>query len=71
DAAEHASLTGYAAGPGADGVVAVDPAYVASQRPRLASLRALLAATAGRAANFGCFGLHEWAMVYRLSEDET
>ncbi|MDN4160566.1 3-methyladenine DNA glycosylase [Nocardioides abyssi] len=71
DAAEHASLKGYAAVPGADGVVAVDPAYVASQRPLLASLRALLAATAGRAANFGCFGLHEWAMVYRLSEDET
>ena len=25
----------------------------------------LLRATAGRAGNFGCFGLHEWAMVYR------
>jgi hypothetical protein len=23
-----------------------------------------------RTARFGCFGLHEWAMVYRLSQDE-
>jgi len=26
---------------------------------------------AGRPANFGCFGMHEWAMVYRLGEDQT
>nr|WP_242680049.1 3-methyladenine DNA glycosylase [Nocardioides sp. IC4_145] len=71
DAADHASLKGYAAVPGVDGVVAVDPAYVASQRPLLGSLRALLAATSERPANFGCFGMHEWAMVYRLGEDET
>jgi hypothetical protein len=28
-------------------------------------VRALLVATAGRAPRLGCFGLHEWAMVYR------
>jgi hypothetical protein len=28
----------------------------------------LLDATAGRAPRLGCFGLHEWAMVYRLPE---
>jgi hypothetical protein len=28
----------------------------------------LLSATAERPANFGCFGLHEWAMVYRQGE---
>jgi hypothetical protein len=33
-------------------------------------IRTLLAATAGRSAHFGCFGLHEWAMVYRQSQDE-
>jgi hypothetical protein len=27
----------------------------------------LLDATAGRAAQYGCFGLHEWAMVYRAT----
>jgi hypothetical protein len=52
-------------------VVAVSEEYVASQRPLLESLHHLLAATAGRAPNFGCFGMHEWAMVYRLAEDET
>jgi hypothetical protein len=45
--------------------------YVESQRQLLSGLRNLLRATAGRAANFGCFGMHEWAMVYRLAEDET
>jgi hypothetical protein len=28
----------------------------------------ILRATAGRAGSFGCFGLHEWAMVYRQGE---
>ena len=33
-------------------------------------LRGLLAATADRPAFFGCFGLHEWAMVYRQTPEE-
>jgi hypothetical protein len=49
----------------------VDLAEVVAKRPVLEAVHALLAATAGRPANFGCFGMHEWAMVYRLSEDET
>jgi hypothetical protein len=32
------------------------------------SIRGLLVATAGRQAVLGCFGLHEWAMVYRAGE---
>ena len=32
--------------------------------------RDLHAATAGRPAHLGCFGLHEWAMVYRLRSGE-
>lgn len=31
----------------------------------------LLAAAAAREPRFGCFGMHEWAMVYRLDEGET
>jgi hypothetical protein len=31
----------------------------------------LLVATASRGAHFGCFGMHEWAMVYRQTEAET
>jgi hypothetical protein len=44
---------------------------VAARHDLVAGIHALLAATAGRPANFGCFGMHEWAMVYRLDEDET
>ncbi|WP_148615698.1 3-methyladenine DNA glycosylase [Nocardioides rubriscoriae] len=64
DAAAYDGLKGYADG-------AVTSAYVASQQPLLTALRRLLAATAARPAHTGCFGLHEWAMVYRLDEDET
>ena len=44
---------------------------VAARRDLIAGTHALLVATAGRPGNFGCFGMHEWAMVYRLGEDET
>ncbi|WP_418058369.1 3-methyladenine DNA glycosylase [Pimelobacter simplex] len=74
--AEHASLKGYGAVGSAPAVgagvgVGVTEAYLASQRPLVEALHRLLTATAGRAPHFGCFGLHEWAMVYRLTEDET
>ena len=68
DGSSYSSLKGY------DGVstgstnVAVTSAYLDSQRPLIESIRALLVATLGRPANFGCFGLHEWAMVYRSDE---
>ncbi|WP_109507446.1 3-methyladenine DNA glycosylase [Nocardioides speluncae] len=51
--------------------VTVSDEYVASQRPLLTSLDALLTATAARPAQLGCFGLHEWAMVYRLTPDQV
>jgi hypothetical protein len=38
---------------------------VPERRPLVEALRRLLRATAGREGNFGCFGMHEWAMVYR------
>jgi hypothetical protein len=70
---EYAGLKGYGAVStgSTNESVAVSPEYVASQRPMIESLHALLTATAGRTANFGCFGLHEWAMVYRMSEEQT
>jgi hypothetical protein len=64
EAPEYDGLKGYL-----DGTVTA--AYVASQRVLLTTLVRLLRATASRPANFGCFGMHEWAMVYRLPEDET
>jgi len=33
-------------------------------------IRELLSASAGRPAQLGCFGLHEWAMVYRQTPDQ-
>lgn len=33
--------------------------------PLIRQIRNLLVATASRPANLGCFGLHEWAMVYK------
>jgi hypothetical protein len=50
---------------------AVTDTDVAAKRPLVESIHSLLAATAGRPANFGCFGMHEWAMVYRQSQDKT
>ena len=66
DASDYAGLKGYAAHP-----TTVSQEYVDSQRPLLAQLHTLLTATAGRAPHFGCFGLHEWAMVHRADEHGT
>lgn len=41
-----------------------------TRRRYVAWLRDYLAATESRPAFFGCFGLHEWAMVYRQSPEE-
>jgi len=78
DAAEYANLKGYGVGcakvtPGSPSAsrLTVTEQYLASQLPLVSSTHRVLTATAGRAPHFGCFGLHEWAMVYRLAEDET
>ncbi|MFI7587804.1 3-methyladenine DNA glycosylase [Spongisporangium articulatum] len=36
-----------------------------AKRPLVEAILKLLQATIDREGNFGCFGLHEWAMVYR------
>ncbi len=61
DAPEYDDLRGYV-----DGTVGA--AYVAAQRPLLEATHRLLAATATRTVHTGCFGLHEWAMVYRADQ---
>ena len=43
-------------------------AYLADRAGAVRIVRDLLSATASRPAQLGCFGLHEWAMVYRLPE---
>ncbi|GGF39447.1 hypothetical protein GCM10011519_11330 [Marmoricola endophyticus] len=39
-----------------------------ARRPLAEATTRLLRATAGREGNFGCFGMHEWAMVYRAPQ---
>ncbi len=63
DAPEYDGLKGYL-----DGAVTSD--YVASKTQLVRGLHNLLRATEARPAHTGCFGLHEWAMVYRQSPDE-
>ncbi|GAB3595378.1 hypothetical protein GCM10027446_20600 [Angustibacter peucedani] len=43
-------------------------AFIAARGGTVDFVRGLLAATASRPAQLGCFGMHEWAMVYRLPE---
>ena len=60
--AEYADQPGYVV---EDGVARLHHDAVADRLPLLLSLRQLLASTAARPPQLGCFGLHEWAMVYR------
>ncbi|MFD5868740.1 3-methyladenine DNA glycosylase [Corynebacterium sp. NPDC060344] len=54
---------------GADGVARLDRAAHAGRRGEAISYIAdLLAGTLANDAHFDCFGLHEWAMVYRADE---
>jgi hypothetical protein len=54
----------------AGGVIA-DPAQIERRRESITWIRDLLTATASRPAHLGCFGMHEWAMVYRQTQDEV
>ncbi|MFG1954619.1 3-methyladenine DNA glycosylase [Micromonospora sp. NPDC048830] len=50
----------------------LDTAAVRARRAESVGwIRTLLAATAGRPAHLGCFGMHEWAMVYRQTQEEV
>jgi hypothetical protein len=65
--APHAAWRWYATDD--DGAVALDlDAFRADRGDTVAFVARLLAATASRPAHTGCFGLHEWAMVYRADE---
>lgn len=64
----HAGWRGYSWSP--DGVT-VDSGLVGRRAIQVDAIRRLLAATASRPAFTGCFGLHEWAMVYRTSPSDV
>lgn len=68
DAAERLSWRWYSPGPDERDAFP-DAAAYAAEKPELAALvERMLRRTASRPAQFGCFGLHEWAMVYRAEE---
>jgi hypothetical protein len=54
-----------------DGVVLDTTALPTHRREFLAWLRGMLAAMQSRPAFFGCYGLHEWAMVYRQTPEQV
>lgn len=64
-AREYLGRTGYIAT--ADGITAGSD-YLHSRLSTVAFIAALLRSTAGRAPQLGCFGMHEWAMVYRARD---
>ncbi|OIJ28450.1 hypothetical protein [Nocardioides luteus] len=64
EAPEYAELRGYSNG-------TVSPEFLTDKRLLVETLLKLLRATAGRDGNFGCFGLHEWAMVYGLTPEQV
>jgi len=55
----------------ADGGAQLDlEGFLAARSDTVRSVRDLLKATLARPAHLGCFGLHEWAMVYRQSREQ-
>jgi hypothetical protein len=67
-AGAYARLRGYH---WAGRAVTVDRDLLARRRPTIDFIVGLLDATASRPARLGCFGLHEWAMVYRAAPGEV
>lgn len=68
DAHERAGWRWYSSA-GPDGAVTPDAEAFRAGKPELAALvERMLRRTASRPGRFGCFGLHEWAMVYRAAD---
>ena len=53
------------------GIAQVDPQRFARRRKAVTRGLAVLESVAGRPAIFGCFGMHEWAMVYGLRQSQV
>ncbi|MFB9376870.1 3-methyladenine DNA glycosylase [Kineococcus gynurae] len=67
-AEERVGWAGYRSTGG--GVVVDGTAFAARRSATLRQTRDVLAGTLARPAQLGCFGLHEWAMVYRSRPEE-
>ncbi|WOC13970.1 3-methyladenine DNA glycosylase [Gordonia sp. MP11Mi] len=65
EGSEYDGIRGYRFG---DGAATVSDEHLADQGRLVAGTLRILEATAARQPRLGCFGLHEWAMVYRTGE---
>jgi hypothetical protein len=65
DAASYGDRRGYVI---VDGTASLDPTEVVRRTDSITWIRRLLVSTLDRQPQFGCFGLHEWAMVYRTPD---
>ncbi|MEV6772279.1 3-methyladenine DNA glycosylase [Nocardia sp. NPDC051030] len=70
DATEYSEARGYhqISLPGDNPGWTADPTFLEKRRSTIEFVTQLLSATATRPAQLSCFGLHEWAMVYRTDE---
>jgi hypothetical protein len=72
EAGEYVDLKGYVEAPaGGTRGATVAREHVLGQVRLLRGLHNLLTATASRPPQLGCFGMHEWAMVYRLATSDV
>ena len=55
----------------ADGTHVDVSAFLKARGDTVRFVRELLSRTVARPGRFGCFGLHEWAMVYRLEQTDV
>lgn len=67
-ATPRATWRWYAEGSDGGSLVVDVQAFLTEKRDLVGAVERILRLTAGRAGRFGCFGLHEWAMVYRQRE---
>nr|WP_067452790.1 3-methyladenine DNA glycosylase [Nocardia alba] len=68
DAGDYRGARGYHEAAGEPATFTADPAYLTKRRDTIGFVSTLLTATARRPAQLSCFGLHEWAMVYRSDD---
>lgn len=55
-----------------DGIASFDAAtFIAERSGTIDGARQLLSATVARTPQFGCFGMHEWAMVHGVEPEDT
>nr|WP_179492784.1 3-methyladenine DNA glycosylase [Microbacterium immunditiarum] len=67
-ATPRATWRWYAEGSDRGSLVVDAAAFLTEKHDLVGTVERILRLTAARAGRFGCFGLHEWAMVYRQRE---